>query len=130
MSKSIIQHSKYCYVTGVTKDLHKHHIFNGNKLREFSEHEGLWVYLAWNVHRNLHDSSELARELKRIGQFYYEKTHSHDEFMNHVRKNYLDMPLSKEEKAKYGIDVEEFNILEDDLTSLLSPEFEYLKKGM
>ena len=40
--------------------------------------------------------------------------------MAHTRKNYLTTELSDEEKSKYNVDVIEFDILNDDLESLLS----------
>jgi len=114
MTKSIIQSCKSCYIDGKTKGLHKHHIFNG-PLRNFSEKEGLWVYLEWSVHRNLHDTNELEHELKRVAQYYYELNHTREEFMKHVHKNYLAEPLNDEEKAKYHIEAKEYNILNDDI---------------
>lgn len=88
--KSIIQTGKYCYLTGNTKEqLHKHHIFNG-PLRNWSEREGLWVYLSWSEHRKLHDTNENAYRLKAIAQYIYESKHSHEEFMQHVRRDYSE----------------------------------------
>lgn len=110
--KSIIQKGRYCLISGSTKDLHKHHIFNG-PLRNWSEENGLWCYLDWNIHRQLHDGSGKEEELKRIGQYMYEKNHSRDEFMAHVRKNYLVTPLSEQEKLDYKIDCAEFDISDD-----------------
>lgn len=92
--------------------LHKHHIFNGNGLRNWSEKEGLWIYLSSSVHMQLHDGSGLDKTYKRIGQHYYEKTHTREEFMKHSdgHKNYLTTPLTDEEKTKYGIDYKELDL--------------------
>ena len=118
--KSIIQNGKYCYETKKTNcQLHKHHIFNG-PLRDWSEANGLWVYLAYDIHGSLHDSDdgeELKNTLKRIGQYYYEKEHNRIEFLVHTHKNYLTTPLTKEEREKYCIEPEEL-----DLNSLVDVE--------
>jgi hypothetical protein len=81
---------KSCYYTGNTLNLDKHHIFNG-ALRKWSEKNGLWIYVEHNRHMYLHqhDPEELMR-LKRIAQAAYEQTHTREEFMSHVHKNYLD----------------------------------------
>lgn len=87
--KSILQKTKECWYTGYTHGLDKHHIFGGS-LRDWSEKEGLWVWLRHDVHMSLHQRrSDLERDLKRVGQMAYEQTHTHEEFMKHVRKNYL-----------------------------------------
>lgn len=64
------------------------------------------MYLKFEVHEGLHDGDELKNTLKRIGQYYYEKTHSRIEFMAHTHKNYLTYPLTDEEKRKYAVDPE------------------------
>lgn len=114
MAKSIIQSGRYCYETRATNcPLDKHHIFNGNGLREWSEREGLWVYLSKDAHmEKAHKSKDLYWTLKRIGQYYYEKKHTRAEFMAHTRRNYLTSPLSDYEKEKYGIDVDELDLSE------------------
>lgn len=100
--KSIIQTGKYCFLTGRTDiQLHKHHIFNGG-LRKWSEENGLWVYLTWEKHRNLHDTNVDARRLKAIAQNIYEQTHSHEEFMSHVHENY-SIYLTEEDRLKYCV---------------------------
>lgn len=114
MSKSVIQTAKRCYITGETENLHKHHLLNGVALRDFSEKNGLWVYLTEGIHENLHTNwgveipgypsgQALAKELKRVAQYYFEKTHTRDEWMEVVHKNYLVTPLSEEEKDRYHI---------------------------
>lgn len=76
------------------------------------------------VHENLHDGSGLAKTLKRIGQYYYEKTHTREEFMAHTHKNYLTTPLSQEEKDKYGIDVECLDLTSDNILNLLEESYD------
>ena len=87
--KSIIQHEKKCYLTGYTHDLDKHHLFGG-ALRNWSEKEGLWIYLRHDIHMAIHQHRpDLERKLKAVGQKKFEETHTREEFMKHVRKNYL-----------------------------------------
>ena len=59
MADSILQTEKECYITGQTNNLHKHHIFFGNPLRQISEDNGFWVYLAggWLTDRKVRDES-------------------------------------------------------------------------
>lgn len=111
--KSIIQNGKFCYLSNIaddnsgihridTEDLDKHHIFNG-PFRDWSEKNGLWVYLSHKKHMELHQQPEMAYELKRIAQYTFEKTHSREEFLSVVRKNYLAAPLSHDDLVKYGL---------------------------
>lgn len=94
MSKSILQESKQCYITGQTVPLHRHHIFAGSR-RKISEREGFWVYLAPWLHngseQGVHgrDGHELDLRLKQECQAAYEKEHSRQEWMALMRKNYL-----------------------------------------
>lgn len=87
--QSILQDEKKCYVTGCTVNLDRHHVFGG-ALRKWSEQEGLWVWLVHDIHMYMHQHDPAAlKRLKADAQAVYEKTHSREEFMRHVRKNYL-----------------------------------------
>ena len=87
--KSILQTEKECFITHCTTGLDKHHIFGG-ALRNWSEKNGLWVWLRHDIHMSYHQKHpEELKRLKRIAQAEYEKTHTREEFMNHVRKNYI-----------------------------------------
>ena len=96
MAKSILQTEKVCYITGQTNNLHKHHIYFGNPGRQISEREGFWVYLAPWLHNQSNEGvhgkngHELDLMLKRHCQMAYEKTHSREEFMALIGRNYLD----------------------------------------
>lgn len=61
--------------------------------RGFAEQYGLWVYLCGDTcHRGpngVHQNRELADRMKRLAQIAFEARHSHDEWMNLFRKNYL-----------------------------------------
>ena len=91
--KSILQDRKECYISGKTEGLHKHHIFFGNPLRDISELNGFWVWLSPEWHNmgdhGVHYDRELDLKLKRDCQAVYEKTHTREEFMRLIGRNYL-----------------------------------------
>lgn len=95
MAKSILTNDKKCFVTGRTDNLHKHHIYFGAGNRQVSEDNGFWVYLTGAAHnqsdygvhgKNGHD---LDLKLKRICQREYEKTHTREEFISLIGRNFL-----------------------------------------
>ena len=93
--KSILQTEKECYITGQTMGLHKHHIYAGGR-RQISERNGFWVYLAGWLHNQSDEGVHgknghaLDLKLKQDCQRKFEKTHSREEFMKLIGKNYLD----------------------------------------
>lgn len=73
--------------------LHEHHALFGNA-HAFAEKEGLKVNLCVDKHHEegpeaVHNNYENARILMVIAQREWEKTHTHEEWMLHVEKNYL-----------------------------------------
>lgn len=93
MAKSIMQTDRRCYVCGTTYNLHEHHIFFGTANRKQSEKHGFKVFLC-GIHHNLsnegvHFDHELDLRIKRDCQRVFEKTHSREEFMKIIGKNYL-----------------------------------------
>jgi hypothetical protein len=91
MAKSIIQNEKECFLCG-NPTVHEHHIFGGAN-RKISEKNGFKVYLC-PYHHNLsnngvHFNKELDLHLKQLCQSCYEKTHSREEFIKLIGKNYL-----------------------------------------
>lgn len=89
--KSIISNEKKCFICG-SPYTHKHHIY-GAANRSISEHNGFWVYLC-PAHHNMSDygvhfNKELDLQLKQLCQREYEKTHSREEFVQLIGKNYL-----------------------------------------
>lgn len=76
------------------KMVHEHHIYNGNPNRTISEAEGLKVYLCLSHHLDgpeaVHNNSKNMRLLQQDGQEAYERTHSREEFMELVGRNYLE----------------------------------------
>lgn len=90
--KSILQDEKVCYVTGSVCDLHEHHIFFG-KNRRISEENGFKVWLRSDWHNmsshGVHSNPDLDLRLKQDCQRKFEETHTRDEFMKLIGKNYL-----------------------------------------
>ena len=90
---SILQDSKECYVTHSINNLHKHHIYSGNGYRKISDQNGFWVWLRQDWHNGsdygVHFNKQLDLKLKRICQAKYEETHTRDEFMQLIGRNYL-----------------------------------------
>ena len=92
MTKSIMQERKVCYLCGKTVGLERHHIMSGIANRKLSEKYGLWVWLCHQCHTGKDGAqyrSDLSRLLKMDAQYKFEKTHSHSEWMDIFRKNYL-----------------------------------------
>ena len=89
---SIIQSNKECYVTGRTDNLHKHHIFYGPN-RKISEKHGFYIWLIPELHnmsdKGIHFDKEFDLKIKRICQSKYEETHTREEFMQLIGRNYL-----------------------------------------
>ena len=92
---SILQTEKVCYITGQTNNLHKHHIFFGNPWRKISEDNGFWVYLIGELHNQSNEGvhgkngRELDLLLKRHCQRKFEETHSREDFLKLIGRNYL-----------------------------------------
>lgn len=95
MVKSILQDEKKCYITGQTNNLHLHHIYRGVN-RKISDKNGFVVYLAGWLHNQSDEGvhgkngKELDLMLKRHCQMKFEETHSREEFMQLIGRNYLD----------------------------------------
>ena len=94
MSKSIMQKDlSRCFLCGGMNGLEEHHIFGGPN-RKWSEKYGLKVMLCGvECHRLGKHSAHMDRQtgdcLKRLGQIAFEARHSHEEFMEIFKKNYL-----------------------------------------
>jgi hypothetical protein len=92
MSKGIMQQQKCCYLCGAQTGLEEHHVFGGVANRKISEKYGLKVWLC-HEHHTGKDGAQYNRNvnqgLKRLAQIAFEARHSHDEWMQVIRKNYL-----------------------------------------
>lgn len=91
--KSILQDGKRCFITGRINGLHKHHIYGGPN-RKISEKNGFYIYLVPEYHnmsnKGIHFDKEFDLEVKQMCQRKYEETHTREEFMNLIGRNYLD----------------------------------------
>lgn len=98
--KSIMQSNKECYLCrkmfGICNErgLHEHHIYEGFGRRRQSEKMGAKVWLCAKHHNmsdyGIHFNKEEDMELKRACQRKFEETHSRDEFIELIGRNYLD----------------------------------------
>ena len=93
-SKSIIQRGEpRCFLCGSVTGLERHHILGGVANRPLSERFGLWVWLCDFDHRDPKEGVQYNRKkgdaLKRLAQIAFEAKHSHAEWMETFKKNYL-----------------------------------------
>lgn len=82
-----------CYACGRNNGYERHHIFF-NALRPISEELGLVVYLCPDCHRGTNgvhgmNGKELNHYLKRQAQYAFEKTHTREEWMQRIGRNWL-----------------------------------------
>ena len=91
--KSILQTEKECYICHATQGLEDHHIYFGDGLRPKSERMGFKCWLCSYHHRDnkggVHGNRQLDLMLKAECQREYEKTHSRQEWMKLIKRNYL-----------------------------------------
>lgn len=89
---SILQDKKECFITHRTYGLHKHHIYGGAN-RRISEEHGFYIWLVPELHnmsnKGIHFNKDFDLRIKRLCQREFEKTHSRDEFMRLIGRNYL-----------------------------------------
>ena len=74
--------------------LHKHHIYRG-PCRDISEAEGFYVYLCLEHHEigkeAVHNNKENMELLQVECQRKYEESHTRQQFMELIGKNYLEV---------------------------------------
>ena len=100
---SILQgKSKRCYFTDTEMGpLERHHIYFGAGMRQISDKHGFWVWLKPEWHRGTQgvhgrDGHKIDLRLKQDCQRKFEETHSREEFMAIIGRNYLsDEPEGK-----------------------------------
>lgn len=84
-----MQDDEYCYITGYTEELDRHHVYGGPN-RKKSEEYGCWVWLRHDIHMDAHQRKpEILRQLKQECQERFEEIYGHDKFMAVFGKNYL-----------------------------------------
>ena len=94
--KLVMQNKKECWFCKQQYGLHLHEIYFGTANRPISIKNGFQVYLC-GYHHNLggngkcvHQCKQMDLELKRACQKKFEETHTREEFMQLIGKNYLD----------------------------------------
>ncbi len=92
--KSILQTKKRCFICNKANCLHEHHIYFGSAKRRISEANGFKVWLCLEHHTGtfgVHGIKgyETDKYLKKVCQMKYEETHSREEFMKLIGRNYL-----------------------------------------
>ena len=92
--KSIMQDEKKCFACGTTMGLHLHHVYPGTANRKISDKHGFTIWLCGRHHNlsndGIHFNKEFDLRVKQLCQKKYEETHSREEFMSLIGRNYLD----------------------------------------
>ena len=77
----------------IHRTIHKHHAFFGQGLRRISEEHGFIVYLCPEHHtigpKAVHRNQAVNRFVQAAVQREYEKTHTREEFMALIGRNYI-----------------------------------------
>jgi hypothetical protein len=81
-----------CFICKKRYGLQTHHIFNG-ALKKFSEKYGFLIKVCAWCHTidkdSIHNNANLRKKLKAFAQRIYEQTHTREDFIREVGKNYL-----------------------------------------
>lgn len=100
--KSILQTEKECFMSrklygiSITEGVYPHHIYFGKGLRMISDKNGFYIYLKSEYHlaNSLYDTPHNNREIdlfyKKLCQKKYEETHTREDFIKLIGRNYLD----------------------------------------
>ena len=93
MAKSILQHGDpRCFYCGKRFGLERHHAMTGPN-RSIAERYGLWIWCCDYHHLDPKEGVQYNRKkadsLKRLAQIAFEARHSHGEWMEIFRKNYI-----------------------------------------
>lgn len=67
---------------------HKHHVYEGRN-RQASERAGFVMYLCPRHHAEIHKNYKLMEWAHKQTQRDYEQTHTREEFMKIIGRNYL-----------------------------------------
>lgn len=76
-----------CFICKMSA-LHLHEIFEGSK-RIASIRNGLVIPVCWNCHTILHNKRDVALKYKQLAQQKFEETHTREDFMKEIMRNYL-----------------------------------------
>ena len=92
--KSILQNKKKGFICSKQVNIQDHHIYFGSAKRKISEKNGFKVWLCQEHHQGtfgVHGAKghEIDLYLKKTCQLKYEETHTRDEFIDLIGRNYL-----------------------------------------
>lgn len=91
--KSIMHDKRRCYICGTQYSLELHHIFPGYGRRKISDENGFTCYLCARHHNSgkfsVHTDRQLMEWLQEQCQKKYEETHTREEFISLIGKNYI-----------------------------------------
>ena len=68
----------------------RHEIFFGNGNRAISKSNGFWAYFSPESHALIHHNRTIDLRLKEKCQRVYEETHTREDFMALIGRNYLE----------------------------------------
>lgn len=89
---SILQSERRCYFCGSMLWLEEHHIYGGRN-RKISEKNGFKVILCHRDHneppKGVHFNKQRSDQLKADCQRKYEETHTREEFIALIGRNYI-----------------------------------------
>lgn len=86
---SIMQRTKECYICLRGWGLESHHVMNGNPQRQYSEEDGLKVWLCRECHDRIHKDATLRLKLKEKAELAWLKVYGVEAFRERYGKNYL-----------------------------------------
>lgn len=82
-----------CHICNRYDHLQEHHVFFGTANRKVSDKNGFTVYICYDCHQGspqaVHNCRETDLMLKREAQEKYEETHTREDFMKLIGRNYL-----------------------------------------
>lgn len=111
---SILQgKAKRCYLSDrEIGQLERHHIYYGSGMRQISDKNGFWVWLTPEWHRGTQgvhgkDGHKVDLLLKQDCQRKFEETHTREEWMALIGKNYLE-----DENTQASADTDGFYLME------------------
>lgn len=92
MKESILTGAERCYFCGKTVGLERHHVFAGVANRRIADRLGMWVNCCHECHtgkNGVQYDPVKNRQLKADAQRAFERTHTREEWMRIIGKNYL-----------------------------------------
>lgn len=93
---SFIGGTNECFICKSDYCLETHHLMNG-AYKKAAEKHGLLIKVCPNCHTQapgaIHRDSLVLKDLKKIGQEYFEQTSTREEFIKEFGRNYLDLEV-------------------------------------